>query len=72
MAELAREFGVNRATVRSVLEGEGLRSLDGKRDEEIVKAYRGGKALPDVAAFFGVHPQVALDVLTKAGVRLRS
>lgn len=79
LAELAREYGMHRATVRRILEDEGLwtRGGPGPRkgprglEAELCDRYRRGEHIPELAAEKGMTPPEVHAILVKGGVQLR-
>jgi lambda repressor-like predicted transcriptional regulator len=73
--QLARQFGIHRYTVSSILQREGVtlrpRVIHPDDLPEVIRLYRDGWALARLAAKFDVSPSTVTNALRNAGVPIR-
>lgn len=73
--QLARQFGVHRLTVSSILQREGValrpRGIHPDDLPEVIRLYQDGWALARLAAKFDVSPSTVTNTLRRAGVPIR-
>jgi lambda repressor-like predicted transcriptional regulator len=73
--QLARQFGIHRLTVSSILQREGVtlrpRGIHPDDLSEVIRLYREGWPLARLAAKFDVSPTTVTNTLRRAGVPIR-
>jgi lambda repressor-like predicted transcriptional regulator len=73
--QLARQFGIHRLTVSSILQREGValrhRGIHPDDLSEVIRLHRDGRALARLAAMFDVSPSTMTNALRRAGVAIK-